>query len=153
MKAAEGLPIVFTAQSKRHFYCREAVCQFAFSRGAVPINPFMAFGYFLAERPGREAVRHANDALLLRADALWVFGRELSNGVLAEISLAADHGKPIRFFSVDDLPEKIAELHMDDLRFEDEVLRRTGQTRKRLLEDLRALLESPSAEHRLALDL
>lgn len=151
--ATDDHPIVFTAQSKRHFYCREAVCEFVFSRGAVPINPFMAFGYFLADRPDREAVRDANDALVLRSDALWVFGRELSNGVLAEISLAAENGKPIRFFTVDDLPEKIAELHFDDLRFEDEVLRRSRESTKRLLDDLRAVLSGSTPNQPLSLDL
>jgi hypothetical protein len=145
--------IVFTAQSKRHFYCREAVCEFVFSRGAVPINPFMAFGYFLADRSGRQDIRDANNALVLRSDALWVFGRELSNGVLAEITLAAENGKPIRFFTVGDVTEEIAELHMDDLRFEDEVLRRSRKTTKRLLDDLRAVLIDSMPDKPLAFDL
>ena len=147
-------PVVFTAQSKRYFYCREAVCQFAFSRGVIPINPFMAFGYFLGDRTDRDDVRRANDTLVLRADQLWVFGRDLSNGVLQEISLAARADKPVRFFSIDDRPERIEELHLDALRFEEEVRTRTGQRRERLLEDLRTILPASAPQDRsLALDI
>jgi hypothetical protein len=150
----EARPIVFTAQSKRFFYCREAVCQFAFSHGVIPINPFMAFGYFLGERTDRDAVRRANDALVLRCDELWVFGRDLANGVLQEIALAADARKPIRFFSIDDRPERIEELHVEALRFEDEVRNKAGRPRERLLDDLRAVLPTPEHDERsLAFDL
>jgi len=150
---AAARPVVFTAQSKRFFYCREAVCEFAFARGAVPVNPFMAFGYFLADRADRDAIRQANDALVLRSDQLWVFGRALANGVLHEIDVAARAGKPVRFFSIDDRPESIEELHLDALHFEDEVRNRTGQRRERLLEDLRSVLPDSTTDRSLALDL
>lgn len=143
---------MFTAQSKRSFYCREAVCEFVFSRGGIPMNPFMAFGYFLSDRADRDAVRRANDTLLRRSDQLWVFGRDLANGVLHEISVAAESGMPIRFFTVDDRPEAIEELHVDALHFEEEVRTRTGQRRERLLEDLRTLLPTPD-DRSLAFDL
>ena len=94
---ADAPRVVFTAQSKRYFYCREAICEFAFSRRAIPLNPFMAFGYFLADRTERDDVREANDAILSKCDELWVFGRELANGVLHEIAIAADAEMPIRF--------------------------------------------------------
>jgi hypothetical protein len=150
----DTVPLVFTGQSKRFFYCREAVCQFAFSHGVVPINPFMAFGYYLGERTDRNTVRRANDALVLRCDELWVFGRDLADGVLNEITLAARAHKPIRFFSIDDRPERIEELHVEALRFEDEVRIKAGRPRERLLEDLRALLPPPSHDERsLAFDL
>lgn len=153
MTKAQWPDVVFTAQSKRFFYCREAVCEFAFARGVVPINPFMSFGYFLSDRSDRDAVRQANDTLVLRSDQLWVFGQDLSNGVLHEIALAADAGKPVRFFSIDDRPERIVELHVDDLRFEHEVRVKTGHGRERLLEDLRRVLPLPTTERSLAFDL
>ena len=145
--------LVFTAQSKRFFYCRHAVCEFALARGVVPINPFMAFGYFLSDRANRDAIRHANDTLVLRSDELWVFGRDLSNGVLHEIAIAAEAGKTVRFFSIDDRPERIEELHVDGLRFEEEVRVRTGLGRDRLLEDLRRVLPASTPEGSLAFDV
>jgi hypothetical protein len=152
---AEARPLVFTAQSKRFFYCREAVCEFAFAHGVIPINPFMAFGFFLGERTDRDAIRRANHALVQRCDELWVFGRDLADGVLKEITLAAKAEKRIRFFSIDDRPERIEELHIESLRFEDEVRNKAGRPRERLLADLRALLPAtaPRDERSLALDL
>lgn len=151
--AAGAQPIVFTAQSKHYFYCREAVAEFTFAHGAIPINPFLAFGFFLGERVNRELVRQANEALVLRCDQLWVFGRELSNGVLREISLAARAGKPIRFFTVEDRPELIEELHVDSLRFEEEVRTKSGERTARLLEDLRTVLPSSVIGQALSLDV
>lgn len=150
---ADAPRVVFTAQSKRYFYCREAVCEFAFSRQAIPLNPFMAFGYFLADRTDREDVREANDAILCKCDELWVFGRELANGVLHEIALAADAKMPIRFFSIDDRCEGIVELHVDSLQFEEEVRKTTGYGRDRLLADLKAHLPASSPDQSLALEL
>lgn len=148
-------PLVFTAQSKRYFYCREAVCEFAFARGAVPINPFMVFGFFLSERADRDAIRNANDALVRRCDELWVFGRDLANGVLHEIDVAVKAGKAIRFFSVHDQADRIQELHVDALHFEDEVRARTGYHRERLLDDLKQLLSNSSTiiERSLTFDI
>jgi hypothetical protein len=146
-------PIVFTAQSKRYFYCREAVAEFTFSKGAVPINPFLVFGFFLGDRVSRELIRDANEALVLRSDELWVFGRALANGVLREISLAANAGKPIRFFTVEDKPERIQELHVDALRFEEEVRTKSGEPTARLLEDLRSVLPGSMIGQALSLDV
>jgi hypothetical protein len=150
---AEGTPpIVFTAQSKLSFYCREAVAEFTFSKGAIPINPFLVFGFFLGDRVSRELIREANEVLVLRSDELWVFGRDLANGVLREISLAANAGKPIRFFTVEDRPEAIQELHVDALRFEGEVRNKSGERTDRLLEDLRNVLPPSVIGQALSLD-
>jgi hypothetical protein len=46
-KPTAELPVVFTAQSKLHFYCRDAICEFVFNQGAVPVNPFRLYEYFL----------------------------------------------------------------------------------------------------------
>lgn len=118
----EPMPLVYTAQSKRAFYCRDAVCEFALRRGWAPLNPFRAFGYFLGDRVEREAVRRANLALIHRADAVWAFGGELADGVLAEVALAHRLGKPVRFFSIAARAEAIEELAADALTFEDELL-------------------------------
>jgi hypothetical protein len=134
------MDIVFTAQSKRFFYCRDAVCQYVFDRNHAPVNPFRAFEYFLSDRVDRDRVREANNALVLRADQLWVFGQELADGVLAEVQLAAQNGKPIRFFSIDPSPEKIRELDIAELKFEREVLSNAGTNKTQLLSDLTALV-------------
>lgn len=139
------MDIIFTAQSKRFFYCRDAVCQFVFDRDRVPLNPFRAFEYFLGERVERGRVRRANNALVLRADELWVFGHELADGVLAEVQLAAEHQKPIRFFSIDPRPEEIRELDVAELTFEYEVFHNSGRKKEQLLDDLTSMLREPHA--------
>lgn len=125
---------VFTAQSKRHYYCRDAICEFVFLRGAVPLNPFRAFGYFLGDRVDRQLVREANNNLIRLADELWVFGATIANGVLFEVAYAHELAKPVRFFTVSALPAEIRAVPIEALRFESELYTK-GYGR----EDLRAI--------------
>ena len=95
--AAENLQeektIVFTAQSCKNFHQRMHICRFVFENGAVPLNPFNAYGYYLYDLVDRDLVRNANNNLLMRCDELWVFG-EISDGVLAEIRMFKNLGRP-----------------------------------------------------------
>lgn len=115
--------IVFTAQSKQTFYCRDAVCQFVFQNGAIPINPFRVFDYFLGERVDRESVRQGNNELIRRCDELWVFG-QISDGVLFEIATCRQTGKKIRYFTISARVEEIREITPDEVVFEPEVHKR-----------------------------
>lgn len=126
-------PIIFTAQSKQYFYCRDAICEFTFGRGGVPLNPFRVFGYFLDDRVHRSDVRIGNNNLIRAADELWVFGDTIANGVLFEVLYARELGHPIRFFSVAPSAEEIGELQLTRLKFEPE-LRRLGLTQTELLQ-------------------
>jgi hypothetical protein len=103
------LPVVFTAFSKTHFYCGDALCEFVFGRGGAPLNPFKAYGYFLNDRVDRDLVRRANNTLIQHSDALWVFG-PISDGVLFEIFLALDRGMPVRFFTIATRASEIEEI-------------------------------------------
>jgi hypothetical protein len=114
----ERLPVVFTAQSKAYFYCRDAVCQFVLSKGAVPLNPFRVFEYFLGDRVERDLVRQGNNNLIRIAEELWVFGETIADGVLAEIFLAKTLDKTIRYFTIHNQAEKIREVSPKDLKFE-----------------------------------
>jgi hypothetical protein len=125
---------VFTAQSKRHYYCRDAICEFVFLRGAVPLNPFRAFGYFLGDRVDRALVREANNNLIRLADELWVFGTTIANGVLFEVAYAHDLDRPVRFFTVAAIASEIRPVPVEALRFESELYTK-GYSR----EDLRAI--------------
>ena len=116
----EEKKMVFTAQSCKNFHQRMLICQHAFEQGTVPINPFNVFGYYLYELVERDMVRNANNNLMKRCDELWVYG-EVSDGVLAEIQMFKDLGKPIRFFDISNIPEEVKEISKDELVFEDEV--------------------------------
>ena len=134
MSSVEPLLIVFTAQSKRRFFCRDAVCEFVFGKGAAPLNPYRAFDYFLGDRAPRELVRQANNNLVRIADEVWVFG-EVSDGVLFEILYAQRLGKAVRYFSIDDRAKEIRKSSVKELEFEPEVLQHFG-SREVLIEKI-----------------
>ena len=126
MSRTEQVPVVFTAQSKVFFYCRDAVCEFVLQKNAVPINPFRVFEYFLGDRVDRDLVRRANNNLIRIVDELWVFGQTVANGVLFEILLARELGKPIRFFTIDNRADSIRAITPKRLQFEREVYTESG---------------------------
>ncbi|MBP1631420.1 MAG: putative FAD-dependent dehydrogenase-like protein [Bacteroidetes bacterium] len=113
-------PVAFTAQSKLYFYCRDAVCEYVFNKGFIPINPFRIFGYFLDDRVNRNIVRNGNNEMISRSDELWVFG-PISDGVLFEIARCKQLGIPIRFFNIATKACEIKEIDISELVFEPEV--------------------------------
>jgi len=129
-------PVVFTAQSKQTFYCRDAVCEFVLKAGAVPLNPFRLFGYFLGDRVERDLIREANNNLVRMADELWVFGEEISDGMLFELLYARQLGKPIRHFGIDSRADRIQTIENDAITFEPEVIRKTGVSPEEILRRL-----------------
>jgi hypothetical protein len=118
--------VIFTAQSCKNFHQRMLICRYVFDQGAVPVNPFNLFGYFLYELVDRDLVRNGNNALLRRCDELWVFG-EVSDGVLAEIKIFKELNRPIRFFDISGLPQTIKEISKEEVAFEDEVREFKGE--------------------------
>lgn len=133
MSPCEQLPVVFTAQSKLYFYCRDAVCEFVFQKEAVTLNPFRVFEYFLGDRVDRDLVRQGNNNLIRTVDELWVFGQTVADGVLFEILYARELEKPIRFFTIGNRAEEIREISPRMLRFEREVYKETGLRRDEIL--------------------
>jgi hypothetical protein len=110
------------------------VCQFVFENGGIPLNPFRAFDYYLGDRVDRELVREANRSVLKACDEVWVFGGELADGVLIELSIAASLRKPLRFYSIGPSVDRISPLSSIDLDVEQEVIRDSGMPRSRILE-------------------
>jgi hypothetical protein len=112
-------PLVYTAMSKHLFYFRMFISVFVLKNGGVPLNPCMVFDYFLLDAVDRNLVREANNNLVRKCDEVWVFGA-VSNGVFAEIQIANEQGKPVRYFSVEK-PHKIVESSKEKVEMEDEV--------------------------------
>jgi hypothetical protein len=131
---SDPMPIIFTAQSKAFFYCRDAICEYVFKQKLLPVNPFRVFEYFLGDRVDRDIIRQGNNQLIATADELWVFG-PIADGVLFEIVRARHLRKPVRFFSVATRSEEIKPLSIDEVKFEPEV--HSAQIKR---EDLLALL-------------
>lgn len=118
--STENMKIIFTAQSKLNFYCRDVICEYVFKKGFLPLNPFRVFDYFLSDRVDRDIIRQANNQLIQKSDELWVFGN-ISDGVLFEINLAKHLNIPIKYFSIGNKIEDINELSFENIKFEPEV--------------------------------
>ena len=117
LKADKNL--VYTAMSKHLFYFRMFISKFVLEKQKIPLNPFMIFDYFLLDSVHRDFVVGGNNNLVKRADELWVFG-PISNGVLAEILIAKEVSKPVKYFKIDK-PHNIVEIKKEEAEFEDEV--------------------------------
>jgi len=135
-KPTDEMTVVFTAQSKLHFYCRDAICEFVFKRGAVPVNPFRLYEYFLGDRVDRDTIRQANNNLIRKCDELWVFGDTIADGVFFEILYAKKLKMPVKFYTVDSQADQIEEFQVTELKFEEEVYSATGLRRKTLIEKI-----------------
>ena len=133
--SVESTKVIFTAQSKEYFYCKDVICEYVLKEhNAIPINPFQVFNYFLNDRVSRDLIRKGNNNLIMRCDELWVFGK-ISDGVLFEIKLAKDHGKPIRYFTIGTYARDISEINIEQVKFDSE-LHANQTTRKNLIKFL-----------------
>ena len=142
------LSTVFTAQSKRFFYCRDVICAYVFSEGCVPVNPFRAFEYFLHDRVNRDLVRQGNNNLIRVTDELWVFGDVIADGVFFEIIYAQRLEKPIRFYTIGTRIEDIHRIPPEALRFEPSLYRGSWR-RESLIELVSGRAALPTAQQRL----
>lgn len=113
------MKLVYPAYSKHYFYFRQHISKFVLEQNCVPLNPFMIFEYFMLDTIERDTVRNANNNLVKRADETWVFG-PISDGVLEEIRLAKQEGKPIRYYAILKSRE-IKEISRDEVEFEDDL--------------------------------
>lgn len=111
--------LVYTAMSKNLFYFRMHISKFVLEQNKVPLNPFMIFEYFLLDSVNRDIIREGNNNLVMRCDELWVFGR-ISNGVLAEIRIAKEMNKPIKYFKIKQSKEIIT-ISKGEVEMEDDV--------------------------------
>jgi hypothetical protein len=114
-----GKPLIYTAMSKHLFYFRAHISRYVLEQGAVPLNPFMLFDYFLLDTVERDIVRDANNSVVLRSDEIWVFG-PISNGVFAEIVIAKKTNKPVRYFKIEN-SHQIIPLKPEEIEMEGEV--------------------------------
>jgi len=115
----KDMKLVYLAISKHYFYFRMHISKFVLQKGCVPLNPFMIFEYFMLDTVDRDAVRNANNTLVKRADELWVFG-PISDGVLAEIKLAKQMNKPVKYFAFVNSRE-ITEISKEKVEFEEDL--------------------------------
>src|SRR3989344_2264415 len=93
------MKLIYPAFSKHLFYFRMHISKYVLENDGVPLNPFMIHEYFLLDTVSRDKIRASNNTLVEKADEVWVFGK-ISDGVNAEIKLAKNFGKHVRYFEV-----------------------------------------------------
>ncbi|HEY8679164.1 MAG TPA: hypothetical protein VIN39_11100 [Candidatus Dormibacteraeota bacterium] len=98
--------LIYIAMSNRNFYWRMHVSKVVLDDGYVPINPFMLFDYYLLHTVPKQLVRVAINNLLARCDEVWVFGT-MSLGVKVQVGIAKRLKKPLRYYDIADLPERV----------------------------------------------
>lgn len=90
-------------------YCRHVIDDF--SEKMIPIAPHLYLPQFLCDDVDEEREKALKIGLELLKDCseLWVFGKEVSDGMAAEISAAAQYGLKVRWF-LEDLTERTVTL-------------------------------------------
>jgi len=101
--------VVYIAMSNKNFHWRMHVTKFVLDEGCVPVNPFMLFDYYLMHTVNKDTVREAMNNLLVKCDECWIFGR-MSLGVKVQLGIAKRLKKPVRFYDIADLPERIVRI-------------------------------------------
>lgn len=115
----ERTKIIFIAMTKHVFYFRRHAVKYVLESGFTPISQYGIFDYFVTDTVERDFVRRANNNLLNVSDEMWVFG-PVSDGVLAEIKLARQGGKPLRYFKIVD-SKQVTEIQPDEVDLEADV--------------------------------
>ena len=101
--------LVYVAMSNKAFYWRAHIQKFVLDSGMVPVSPFMLFDYYLMHTVNKETVREAMNNLLAKSDEVWVFGR-MSLGVEVQVGIAKRMKKPLRFYDISELPERLVRI-------------------------------------------
>lgn len=80
---------------RAHGYCR-----FVIQRGALPLAPHAIFTAILDDTipQERQLGRALGIELLKRLDELWVFGKQITEGMRTEIEVAEKRNIPIVYF-------------------------------------------------------
>ena len=76
-------------------------CRFAVRNGCIPLAPHLLFPQFMddTEPAERNLALFMDIVLLGKCDQLWVFGKEISAGMAAEIGKAEKKNMTIRYFT------------------------------------------------------
>ena len=76
-----------------------AYSRFAVDQGAVPLAPHLLLPQFMSEKTERDLALFMDMVFLGRCEQLWVFGKNISSGMAAEIDKAKQKKIKIRYFT------------------------------------------------------
>ena len=126
MDRYEKRPAIYTAFSKHFFYTKMLISAYVLDKDCIPLNPFNNWEYFMDDMVERDKVVRANNNLILLADEVWTFG-PVADGVFAEIQLAHQLNKPVKYFSLGNHLEDIHPISAEDLILEEELLQKVNR--------------------------
>lgn len=115
-KYDKGQKVIFVSQAKANMCWARLICKFVLEKGHVPVNYFTAFGHFVYELANQQTMIDAINSLVVRCDELWAFG-EISEGVWFEIKMCKELGIPVRYFCIQELPERIKEISETEVEY------------------------------------
>lgn len=74
--------------------------RFAIAKGSIPFAPHLLYPQVLDEDDpaDRELGLTLGTAWIINCDEIWVFGRQITDGMAREIAKAMKHDIPIRYF-------------------------------------------------------
>ena len=72
--------------------------RFAVDQGTIPFAPHLLLPLYMKEETERELAMFMDMIFLGKCDEVWVFGKEYSEGMQAEMDRARKLGKRIRYF-------------------------------------------------------
>lgn len=75
--------------------------RYAFDSGYLPITPHLLFPQYLDERTERREGIHMGIVLMGKCEEVWVFGNQMTSGMVRELEKEKLWRKPIRFFYKD----------------------------------------------------
>lgn len=134
MDKLEKRPAIYTAFSKHYFFAKMLISAYVLNQNMIPLNPFNNWEYFMDDMVDRDCVVRANNNLVLLSEEVWCFG-PIADGVYAEILLANQLDKPVRYFSLGGKPEDIHPISIDEIILEEELLGKVD--RETILREIR----------------
>lgn len=75
--------------------------RFAVDRGAIPLTAHLLFPQFMSETKERELALFMDKVLMGKCEEVWVFGKDITSGMAAEIAKAKMKNMTIRYFTED----------------------------------------------------
>lgn len=82
-----------------------AFSRFAVEKDTIPFTPHLLFPQFMddGDKAERELAMFMNTIFLRKCQEIWVLDGYISQGMSAEIKLAEEHNKKIRYFTIEEV--------------------------------------------------
>lgn len=73
--------------------------RFAVDKGAIPLTAYLLLPQFMSEKTERDLALFMDMVLMSKCEEVWVFGKDITSGMAAEIAKAKKKNMTIRYFA------------------------------------------------------